>query len=553
VIFVRNPIARGLIAAGAALAAAIGIALALFARPAAAQGTAPLQVAYVLSRGADTAIVERVTIGRETISGHLFSQGTPSVSYVATVVATPSGPSVPTLTFRVFGPGAPADAAPLQVGSMKIGADSATVEAGTGAGPGQRATVAVSGSPLPLLNGSMAMANLMIARARLSADRPYKGKFHFLQGPGVPLDATIEFVGADSVTVSLAGAIHRFAIDAAGQITGGAIPSQGVVISRASGAAAAGISLGRPDYNAPADAPYRSEEVTVPTPKGHTLSGTLTIPRSATGRIPAVVTITGSGQQDRDEYIPIVPNFRPFRQLADTLGRRGVAVLRLDDRGINSSGGDVNGTSADFADDIRAALAYLRARPDIDGGRIALAGHSEGGMIAPMVAATDSKLAGIVLLAGPAYPGGRILDFQLRNLVMGNTAIPAAKKDSAARASRAQWDSTSGKSPWMRYFVEYDPIPTLKKVKVPVLILQGGTDQQVTPDQAPIIEQTLKAAGNRDVTMRVFPARNHLFLPDSVGYPGNYGKIRDGRIGPDVMGPAADWIVLKLSTSPTRP
>jgi dienelactone hydrolase len=552
VILVRITAARILLTA-AAMAAAIGIALALLAHPAAAQGTAPPQVAYVLSRGGDTAIVERVTIGRETVSGHLFSQGAPSVSYVATVVATPAGPTVPMLTFRVFGPGAPPDAAPLQVGSMRIGADSATVEAGTGNGLGQRATVAVSGSPLPLLNGSMAMANLMIARARASTLRPFKGKFHFLQGPGVPLDATIEFIGTDSVTLSLMGVVHRFAIDAAGQITGGSIPSQGVTISRASGAAAAGISLGRPDYSAPANAPYRSEEVTVPTPMGHSLSGTLTIPRNAAGRVPAVVTITGSGQQDRDEYIPIVPNFRPFRQLADTLGRRGVAVLRVDDRGINASGGNVSGTSADFADDIRAAIAFLRARPDIDGDRIALAGHSEGGMIAPMVAATDSRLAGIVLFAGPAYSGGRILDFQLRNLVMGNDAIPAAKKDSAVRASRAQWDSTSGKSPWMRYFIDYDPIPTLKKVRVPVLILQGGTDQQVTPEQAPIIERTLKESGNRDVTMRVFPARNHLFLPDSVGFPGNYGKIRDGRIGSDVMGPAADWIVLKLSSSPPRP
>lgn len=552
-IFVRSPIARGLIATLAALAVMIGIALALLARPAAAQGAPPQQVAYVFTRGADTAIVERVTIGRETISGHLFGQGTPSVAYIAQVTTTAAGPSVPTLTFRVFGSGALADAAPLQVGSMTIGADSATVEAGTGAGPGQRATVAVSGAPLPLLNGSMAMANLMIARARLSTVRPYKGKFHFLQGPGVPLDATIEFVGADSLTISLAGTMHRFAIDTSGRITGGTIPSQGVVISRVSGAAAAGISLGRPDYGAPAGAPYRSEEVTVRTPMGHSLSGTLTIPRNSPGKVPAVVTITGSGQQDRDEYIPIVPNFRPFRQLADTLGKRGVAVLRLDDRGINSSGGDANGTSADFADDIRAAIAYLRSRPDIDGDRIALAGHSEGGMIAPMVAATDAKLAGIVLLAGPAYSGDRIIEFQLRNLVMGDSAIPAARKDSAARAYRARWDSTSGKAAWTRFFVAYDPIPTLKKVKAPVLILQGGTDQQVTPDQAPIIEQTLKAAGNRDVTMRVFPARNHLFLPDSVGYPGNYTRIRDGRIGPDVMGPAADWIVLKLSTSPPRP
>ena len=105
----------------------------------------------------------------------------------------------------------------------------------------------------------------------------------------------------------------------------------------------------------------------------------------------------------------------------------------------------------------------------------------------------------------------------------------------------------------MKFFLDYDPLATLRKVRSPVLILQGGTDQQVTPDQAPIIEQTLKAAGNRDVTMRVFAERNHLFLNDPVGFPRDYGKIKDGRIGPDVMGPLADWLVLKLSAARPQP
>jgi hypothetical protein len=279
------------------------------------------------------------------------------------------------------------------------------------------------------------------------------------------------------------------------------------------------------------------------------LTGTLTVPKNAAKKVPAVVTITGSGQQDRDEYIPLVPGYRIFRQVADTLGRRGIAVLRLDDRAINGSGGDVQkATSADFADDIRAGVAYLRTRPEIDGARIALAGHSEGGMIAPLVASTDAKLAGIVLMAGPAYTGRRIIDFQLKNSVMGDGTISAtdAEKSKTLASLQASFDSTTAKVPWMKYFLEYDPVPTAKKVKTPVLILQGGTDQQVTPDQAPVLEQAFKVGGNKDVTTKVFKDRNHLFLMDPSGFPGGYVKLTNGRIDGEVMGTLADWLVQRL-------
>ena len=283
------------------------------------------------------------------------------------------------------------------------------------------------------------------------------------------------------------------------------------------------------------------------TPAGHVLTGTLTLPKSAKRKVPAVVTITGSGQQDRDEYIPLVPGYRIFRQVADTLGRRGIAVLRLDDRIINGSGGDVTkATSEDFANDIRAGIAFLRARPEIDGARIALVGHSEGGVIAPMIASTDPKLAGIVLMAGTAYTGQRVIDFQLKNGVMGAEQIPAAKKDSALKAMVAEFDSTTAKIPWMKFFLTYDPSTTAQKVKTPVLIMQGSTDQQVTPEQAPLLEQAFKRAGNKDVTLKVFKDRNHLFLQDSSGFPGGYVKLKDGKIDGEVMGTLADWLSAHL-------
>src|SRR5687768_14137294 len=139
-----------------------------------------------------------------------------------------------------------------------------------------------------------------------------------------------------------------------------------------------------PDYSAPADAPYIAEDVVVKTPAGHTLAGTLTLPKVASRKQPvsAIVTITGSGPQDRDENIGL-QGFRPFRQLADALARQGIAVLRMDDRGTGSSGGTFKGsTSADFAEDVRAGLAYLRTRPEIRADRLAVLGHSEGALIA---------------------------------------------------------------------------------------------------------------------------------------------------------------------------
>ncbi|HVZ49881.1 MAG TPA: alpha/beta hydrolase [Gemmatimonadaceae bacterium] len=537
------------IVVGLALA---GIVLALVARPARAGAqAAPRQYAYAFMKGADTLIVERVTIDGTHISGEIAQRGAPRIAYVADVADSADGVNVPLLTFRVYGAGASADALPLQTGSMRIGGDSAVVEATTGTAPPQRVATAMTDRPLPLINGSIALMNLMIARAKRAGANAFDGTYLLLAGSGLRLGAHVQFVGTDSAIVTVGSQVHRFAVDASGLITGGTLPSQSLVITRLTGAAAAGVSLGRPDYGAPAGAPYTAEEVTVPTRDGHTLSGTLTIPRNTGGPVPAVVTITGSGQEDRDEFLPLVPNYRPFRQLADTLGRRGIAVLRLDDRGVNASGGDVGtATSADFADDIRAGVAFLRARRDIDPGRIALFGHSEGGLIGPMVAATDPKIAALVIFAGPAYTGRRIIDFQLRNMVTGNAAIPPAQKDSVLKAQVAAFDSAAARSPWTKFFLTYDPLPTLRKVRAPVMILQGGTDQQVTPDQAPIIERTLKDAGNRDVTLRVLPNHNHLFLVDSVGFPGDYAKLKDGRIGPEVMGPLADWLALKLAAPP---
>ena len=305
----------------------------------------------------------------------------------------------------------------------------------------------------------------------------------------------------------------------------------------------------RRDYSAPLGAPYTAENVTVQTPMGHTLAGTLTLPKgaSATNRVGAIVTISGSGGQDRDEMLGSPPGYRPFRQYADSLGRRGIAVLRMDDRGIGSSTGNhATATSADFAEDIRAGLAYLRSRPEIDASRLGLLGHSEGGLIGPLVALKEPQLRAMILMAGPSWGGRRILEFQLGNLGRADTTLTGARLDSALKRIPTRIDSMKASNPWMGYFIDHDVLAVARQVKVPVLILNGGTDQQVTPEQAEELAAAIRSSGNRDVTVRVFPDVNHLFIYDPVGFPGGYGRLPRSAVEPVVVGTVVEWLVQRL-------
>ncbi|HEU4766375.1 MAG TPA: alpha/beta fold hydrolase [Pyrinomonadaceae bacterium] len=305
----------------------------------------------------------------------------------------------------------------------------------------------------------------------------------------------------------------------------------------------------KPDYSAPADAPYTAEDVMVKTPSGHTLAGTLTLPKgaSSTKRVSAIVTVTGSGPQDRDENIGL-QGFRPFRQLADALGRRGIAVLRMDDRGTGASGGTFKGsTSADFAEDVRAGLAYLRTRSEIRADRLAVLGHSEGALIAPMVAEKEPTLRAIVLLAGIAQPGRTALHFQLKNLIEHNSKLTPEARDSQIADIPKRIDAMAAADPWMKFFLEYDPAPTMRRVKIPVLILTGSRDQQAVPEQVALMETAFKEGGNKDVTARVLPDVNHLFVQDTDGFPGNYTKLPPPvMMRADVVEMVVDWLAQRL-------
>jgi pimeloyl-ACP methyl ester carboxylesterase len=334
--------------------------------------------------------------------------------------------------------------------------------------------------------------------------------------------------------------------------------------------------------------PYRAEDVTYENkPANAKFAGTLTIPRGS-GRFPAVLLITGSGQQDRDEQ---VMGHRPFLVLADYLTRHGIAVLRVDDRGVGGSTGDVaHATSEDFAGDVLAGLAYLRTRPDVDPQKIGLIGHSEGGEIAPMVANRSSDVAFIVLLAGPGLPGDEIIlaqgEFLMKQAGASDSLLartrtfqqklyaavkeehePAAlgKRIKAVHAEYRASLTTAEKelagatqdsaelsvkvlgSPWFRYFLTYDPRPALTHVKCPVLALIGEKDMQVPPKaNIPELEKALRAGGNKDVTVRELPHLNHLFQTCENGSVTEYAKIEE-TFCPSALDLIAQWIVAHTS------
>lgn len=318
---------------------------------------------------------------------------------------------------------------------------------------------------------------------------------------------------------------------------------------------------------------YRALDVTFPNPEaeGVWLAGTLTLPE-ASRPVPAVVLLSGSGPQDRDESIW---GHKPFAVLADHLSRRGIAVLRYDDRGFAQSTGDhASATSADFATDANAAVRYLLSRPEIDPGAIGFVGHSEGGLVGPLAAVRNGQVAFVVLLAGPGTPAIQVMLSQRRAFAAAQGVsdaqlapsqavmeslyrVAASDADSSAAAARlreiltpdamavlgvppAQRDMIIdlNLAPWMRYFLRYDPAPTLARVSVPVLALGGSLDRQVvSAENLPAIRNALVA--NPDVTVVELPGLNHMFQTARAGTMSEYREI------PETFAPAAMQLVTR--------
>ncbi len=320
--------------------------------------------------------------------------------------------------------------------------------------------------------------------------------------------------------------------------------------------------------------PYISEEVSFINPiGGHALSGTLTLPK-ADGRFPCAILISGSGPQNRDEELM---GHKPFLVLSDYLTRQGIAVLRFDDRGVGKSGGDfASATTGDLATDVEAAIAYLRTRNDIIS--IGLIGHSEGGIIAPMVASRNKEtVAFIVLLAGTGIRGKELLLLQsqliskvngvpsaqikkntslnekLYTMVMTSNDNTQIKKDatklmaeySATRVTEADVDGLLAQinSPWFRYFLHLDPSVFLEKTTCQVLALNGTLDLQVpAKENLAAIEKSLKVAENKQYKIVSLKGLNHLFQKAKTGNPSEYATIEE-TFNPKALTEIGEWIL----------
>ncbi len=331
--------------------------------------------------------------------------------------------------------------------------------------------------------------------------------------------------------------------------------------------------------------PYKAEEVSYENAAAKVkLAGTFTIP-PGDGPFPAVLLITGSGPQDRDESLL---GHKPFAVLADYLTRRGIAVLRVDDRGVGKSTGKfTEATSFDFADDAMAGVQFLKRRKEVEGKRIGLMGHSEGGIIAPIVASKSTDVAFIVLLAGTGLNGEEIIYLQSRliaeaeggnandtkvnemlqrkmfALVKAEPASPelvkklqALAREEVAKLSpehmkeleKAGGMTTLNASlsefskPWFKTFLTFDPTTVLKQVKCPVLAINGELDLQVPyKENLEAIRKALESAGNTQVTTRSFPQLNHLFQKCKTGSPTEYGKIEE-TFNVEALKVIGDWI-----------
>ncbi len=333
------------------------------------------------------------------------------------------------------------------------------------------------------------------------------------------------------------------------------------------------------------DLPYRAEDVTFAN-GAVTLAATLTIP-PGDGPFPAVVMLTGSGPQNRDEELF---GFKVFGVIADHLTRQGIAVLRYDDRGVGgSSGGNSDPTTDDLAGDALAGLSLVAARPEIDRARVGLFGHSEGAVVAAIAAARSTDVAFIVMMAGTATPGEEVLRRQAADLahasgatdtqvarileshramldaVRGGAgaaeieratrALAAAQIDALPEAQRSRIPDRDAyidtlmpqqmaglQSRWMRYFIDFDPATALAKVRCPVLALFGGKDMQVPEDvnRSPL-EKALAAGGNTKVTVKTYADANHLFITAVTGSPAEYATLEKTFV-PGFLDDATAWI-----------
>lgn len=312
----------------------------------------------------------------------------------------------------------------------------------------------------------------------------------------------------------------------------------------------AGCTEGSAGTDAPG-ASVRTQSVEIASDSGRVLAGTFTLAASAgdRGARGAVLLIGGSGPQDRDGTRPDVPGYAPLRDFADSLAARGMHVLRLDDRGVGgSTGAFLGATSLDFARDAQVALRWLRAQPAVS--RVAVVGHSEGALVAMLVARHDSLMAGVVLLGAASRSGREIARWQRQWLVTHAPSMwPVDQRRAVLAAADSNAERTALQDPWLRVWFSMDPRLVARDVRAPVLLVHGERDRQVPSEQ---VHELARALGGDDVSVRLFPSTNHLLLEDRDGEPTRYAQLPSMRVRGEVVQAVTGWLVAHLREAPER-
>ncbi len=329
------------------------------------------------------------------------------------------------------------------------------------------------------------------------------------------------------------------------------VPAQSLEVAREDVASAASRMTA---FSIPGD-----ESVRVPA-NGFNLAATVTKPKTGPGKLPAVVLIGGSGPADRDGTVAGIP---VLGQIAKALVDAGFMVIRYDRRGIGQSGGRAEtATLADYADDARAVVTYLRkSRKDADSKRIAVLGHSEGAWIALHLATVEKGIAALVAVAGASGSGGALVLEQQQHLLDVMKVAPEEKKEKAALQSRINaaatgqgtWDDVpkelraQADTPWFASYLAFDPAKDMSDVRQPLLIVQGELDTQVPPYHADALA-ALAVARKRKVVAEVvkIPGVNHLLVPASSGEVSEYGTLADKQVSSRATTAVAGWLTKTL-------
>ena len=500
---------------------------------------------FVLRTGNDTGAVDRVTREGNRITGTAVAARTMKVDYR---LALESTGEVRTYAFLLGPP-------PGTVGDSVSFAPPGVGTSGT----------VVSRGRMPLWNATPGLYDVLLRRARIAADAQQSRSgadttvalplFRF-GAASLRDSAFITLIGRDSARLLVqadgAPTTEMFArVDGDGRLLRSAVPTEGWVIERVRTLPSSAFALAR-TYGAPDGAPYIAEDVRIVVSGSTTLAGTLTVPVGVHGPVPAVVLLHGSSPSDRNNSRLPLPGL--FWQLADTLARRGIAVLRYDQRGIGASSGSTDSATIEVrADDARAALAYLATKPGIDSARLGLLGLSEGAMAAPLAAGwrdaarATVSIRAMVLVSSPARTGRELSAYQTRVSVERFAHLSGSTRDSALAIGRAEDDSLlrNGRG-HDAALLAYDPLPAARQLCIPVLIVHGATDLQVPAEDAHRLAAALRETGNRDVTVHVIPDVDHVLLADRSGDWRRYIALPSLIAPASARGLIADWLVTRL-------